>query len=203
MDDSWDNLAATWDDIKEVQQYAHEAFKSLNDVNIGTDVTNILDFGCGTGLLTLKLAEKYPHARIIALDVSSKMISILEAKKMANISTMTNELTMDLISSHPLLKDIKFDLIVASSSLSFVPNYPETIACLCALLKPDSGVLVSWDWEVSEPGQNGLHRPTVEQVFGNLGIPVTVKGSGMGKCLLANTYSMGELGNVIMVVAHL
>ncbi len=40
----------------------------------------ILELGCGTGGLTKKLCARYPQARIIGLDYSSRMLSVCQEK---------------------------------------------------------------------------------------------------------------------------
>ena len=74
----WDEYADGWNDNEDVVKYAEYAFKSLREV---TDVKglNILDFGCGTGNLTELMANT--ANRVVGIDISPRMISVLKSKK--------------------------------------------------------------------------------------------------------------------------
>ena len=65
VSESWDQYAAEWDTNPAVILYAQKAYETLTGVvdPVGLDV---LDFGCGTGLLTEKIAAV--ANRIVALD---------------------------------------------------------------------------------------------------------------------------------------
>jgi 2-polyprenyl-3-methyl-5-hydroxy-6-metoxy-1,4-benzoquinol methylase len=45
--------------------------------------TSILDVGCGNGAFTLKLAQKYPNARVVGIDISQEAINAALAGKKA------------------------------------------------------------------------------------------------------------------------
>ena len=58
--DTWDDIAASWDAESDVQQYADKAYESWQ-CRVAPLIENVgeiraLDFGCGTGLLTERLA---------------------------------------------------------------------------------------------------------------------------------------------------
>jgi len=177
-DDSWDACASFWDTDETVIEYSNKSFNSLCDCGYIKSNENdnkfqyIMDFGCGTGLLTEKLALKYPNATIIGLDISTLMINVLNHKNISNIQTISSELNKELINKHELLKNIKFDLIVCSSVLAFVPNYKDTIDCLYSILKTN-GILYSWDWEISETNKMGLQQSQVAESLSELNIPMT------------------------------
>ena len=74
----WDDYAEDWDENPQTSLYASNAFQELQrEVQLGD--MRVLDFGCGTGLLTEKLSPQVKE--IVALDGSSKMIQILNQKK--------------------------------------------------------------------------------------------------------------------------
>lgn len=75
---NFDQAAANWDEKPQRVQLAMDvAATILREVPI-TEAMNALDFGCGTGLLTLQLQ---PHVRtIIGADSSQGMLNILNAK---------------------------------------------------------------------------------------------------------------------------
>lgn len=141
INNEWDEYAEGWDVDASVQEYANKAFDELTKL-VNINGLSVFDFGCGTGPLTQRLSPRVK--RIVALDVSSKMIERLKEKRLSNVSTIAGFLTHDLINSHPDLSN-KFDLIVASSVCSFLPDYEMTLQLLKPLLK-SGGVFIQWDW---------------------------------------------------------
>lgn len=130
-----------WDENPDVRKYADHAFANLTDV-INCKGLRIFDFGCGTGLLTEKIARN--AAAVIALDPATKMLDVLARKTLVNVTPVAGLLTSDLTAREPAFKE-KFDLITASSVCAFVPDYAETLQRLRALLVP-GGTFVQWDW---------------------------------------------------------
>ena len=51
----------------------------------------IMDVGCGTGVLTKKLAMHFPSATIEAIDISENMIQPLQSKKYKNIHAVCSD----------------------------------------------------------------------------------------------------------------
>jgi len=68
-----------------------------------------LDFGCGTGRLTVKIKDQHPQIDVFGLDISPKSIDILNAKN-KNIITKTFDASKDKIE---LLGFPKFDRILS------------------------------------------------------------------------------------------
>lgn len=145
MGSDWDDHAATWDDNEGARAYANAAFMSLTQVleEHGFDLTGlrILDFGCGTGLLTERLVGE--ASDVAAVDTSTAMLDVLSSKVESNEwSNVQVAASLDAI-------DGPFDLVVCSSVCAFVPDYPATARALAALLR-SGGVFVQWDWELDE-----------------------------------------------------
>jgi trans-aconitate methyltransferase len=67
MMSSWDEYADARDEDESAIAYSVEAFKSLARI-VSPETKAILDFGCGTGLLTEKLS--FVGKRVVALDSS-------------------------------------------------------------------------------------------------------------------------------------
>ena len=83
----WDDYADGWDDNPAVQAYARAAYASLAPFEQGGQLTldgaRILDFGCGTGLLTEQLSQR--AELVVAIDTSVAMINVLKAKIASSI----------------------------------------------------------------------------------------------------------------------
>ncbi|HYO97092.1 MAG TPA: class I SAM-dependent methyltransferase [Polyangiaceae bacterium] len=100
----------------------------------------VLDVGCGTGSLALRLAPSGAHVH--GLDVSSEMIRIARAK--ATAATVTN-VTFHVGAfddSFTAFGDASLDGICAYSLLHLVGDLPAALARIHRLLKP-GGFFVS------------------------------------------------------------
>lgn len=74
----FDQKAATWDDEPRRVKLAREVAAAIIDTAHPTVAMDAMDFGCGTGLLTLLLQ---PHLRTIdGVDSSRGMLEVLERK---------------------------------------------------------------------------------------------------------------------------
>lgn len=161
MEETWDDYADDWDDNPDVVKYSELAYKSLLDF-IDLKDKKVLDFGCGTGLLSQKIAKE--ASSVLALDTSSKMIKILEDKDISNITTLNYELSQDAIKKHPILQS-KYDLILASSVCAFIPNFEDTLKTIKSLLTPD-GLFIQWDWQSSEDEPDfGFDEKTIKEIY--------------------------------------
>ncbi|WP_191600567.1 class I SAM-dependent DNA methyltransferase [Marinomonas algicola] len=161
MSNEWDEYAEKWDVDPSVETYAKKAFSELLE-NIDLNNLTVFDFGCGTGALTQLMSPEVK--RIVAIDPSSEMIKHLDKKALNNVSSISDYLSKELVQNHPELKS-KFDLIVASSVCSFLPDYEATLIVLKSLLKK-GGVFVQWDWLSDEESTGmGLSDKRVKQAF--------------------------------------
>lgn len=171
MSDSWDDYAEGWEENKDVQEYAQLAFNSLI-TKLNCQGLNVLDFGCGTGLLTQKLS---PLCRkVAAIDPSIKMAEVLSQKHLSNVQVISDYLTPELIQEKTELQQ-PFDLIIASSVCSFLPDYPNTLSLLSSLLKPN-GHFIQWDWAAKNESDFGLTKQSIEQAFSASGLVIKVLG---------------------------
>ncbi|MCE4937532.1 class I SAM-dependent DNA methyltransferase [Aliivibrio fischeri] len=161
MSNEWDEYANNWDTDPTVEKYANNAFSELLQL-INIDGLSVLDFGCGTGALTKLMSPRVGN--VVAIDPSTEMIKRLDKKELYNVSTISDYLSHDVIGYRPEFEN-KFDLIVASSVCSFLPDYESTLTLLRSLLKTD-GVFVQWDWFDEDGTQGmGLSKERVERAF--------------------------------------
>jgi predicted TPR repeat methyltransferase len=163
----WDDYAAGWDESAEVRAYAAGAFQSLVSLaeSTGFDLTGstACDFGCGTGLLTERLTDVCAH--IDAVDTSAAMLDVLGAK--IDHHRWRHVRLLDRLPSEPQ----GYALIVCSSVLAFVDDYPVTIDDLVRHLSP-GGLFVQWDWEFdpSDEEPYGFTRAQIRTTLTDAGL---------------------------------
>ncbi len=155
-ENEWDSYAAGWDDDEAARAYAGAAYGSLSEVAENAGIllrgARVIDFGCGTGLLTEHLVDA--HISVVAVDTSPAMLGVLLAKieerGWAEVDART-ELPPQTRS---------YDVIVCSSVCGFLDDYPATVRDLVERLKP-GGLFVQWDWERTEEDPHGLSRDEI------------------------------------------
>ncbi len=93
--------------------------------------SRVLELGAGTGQLTRLLAERWPSARIDALDVTEEMvkqsISVFEAR------TQINWIVDD---AQTFRGDAPYDLVASSAALHWTPDIAAALKNSHANLKP-------------------------------------------------------------------
>jgi S-adenosylmethionine-diacylgycerolhomoserine-N-methlytransferase len=110
----------------------------------------ILEIGCGTGSNLVGLAEAFPKAQIIGLDLSQDMLERARAKMKRYGSRVA---LLHRPYDGPVAIGDKFDLIVFSYSLSMInPGYDQVLNLCLADLSPRGTVAVvdfhetRWPW---------------------------------------------------------
>ena len=85
---------------------------------------SFLDLACGTGILTRKIAEKFPNAKIVGVDITKSYLDV--AKQNSN---SFDNISFILDDAEQLRLDSKFDCITAS----YLPKYcdPEVLVRNC------------------------------------------------------------------------
>lgn len=118
----------------------------------------ILDAGCGTGLISFAIAEKYPNAEIVGFDYSSKMIESAEIinkqRKFQNIKFYVGDIENinplnDLGNNQQVLDIHSFDLIFIAGALEYA-NFSKGIQELYKFLKLDGtlyNIAVKNNWK--------------------------------------------------------
>lgn len=153
MTDAFAAMAATWDD-NPVRAAVGRAFIEAARPLAGEALRGrVLDFGAGTGLLGLSLAETARHVDLV--DTSPAMLAVLRQKiaalGLANVAVHEGEL-------HALpLPEASLDVIVTNNALHHVRDIAPLLARFRALLAP-GGLVLAGD-VISEDGS--FHAPTI------------------------------------------
>lgn len=128
----WDSFAPRVKLISDIGDSVLEKVELLS----GMDV---LDFGCGTGLLSLRMASEVKS--LTGADTSSGMLGVMAGKAeeqgFANVST----LLLDPESSIPFER--RYDLIVSSMVFHHIEDVAQMLGRLFALLKPGGRICIA------------------------------------------------------------
>ena len=163
----WDAVAGEWDDSDAVRAYAAAAFESLVRIVEGNgsslDGARVIDFGCGTGVLTERLVAA--GADVTAIDSSPAMLSAVD-RKIAERGWTTVSTSTDLTAI-----DEPIDLVVCSSVCGFLDDYPSAARNLVSTLRA-GGIFVQWDWERvdGDESEHGLSRSEISDALRAAGL---------------------------------
>jgi ubiquinone/menaquinone biosynthesis C-methylase UbiE len=124
--------AASWDQKTGRVKLAHDvAHAIMNEVKLTHDM-DVLDFGCGTGLLTLQLQ---PLVRsLTGVDSSRGMIDVLNSK--IDEQKLTNVKTVLIDSEKADVLNGKFHLVVSSMTLHHMEDIESLLKQFYGCLLP-------------------------------------------------------------------
>ncbi|KAK4507528.1 hypothetical protein PRZ48_001263 [Zasmidium cellare] len=129
--------------------YQHNALRTVMGsktfhATLPTSPTRILDIGCGTGVVTLELAEKYPSAQIIAVDIILPTHPIQDLKNVTFIQGKFADLVAD-----GTLEPGSFDYIFSRLLILEITDWKKQTSLISNLLKP-SGVyeVQDFSWNI-------------------------------------------------------
>jgi tRNA (cmo5U34)-methyltransferase len=146
----FDEAAATWDDNPTRVELAQAVARGiLAEVPLMADMV-VMDFGCGTGLITRALAPEV--ASVVAADTSSEMLAVLDAK--AKASGLNNVQPLPLEAGYPSPVGVHFDAIVSSMVFHHIEDIPALLARFAQWLRPGGWVAIA----DLEPEDGSFHR---------------------------------------------
>lgn len=135
----FDQDAASWDDkpsrVKLAKDIA-DAIRSEIKLNSSMDV---LDFGCGTGLLTLRL-QPFVHS-ITGVDSSQGMLDVLNTK--IKILNLTNVKTCFLDIEKDGILEGRYNLIVSSMTFHHIKNIRPVLNQFYNILLPSGNLCIA------------------------------------------------------------
>jgi len=136
MTERFNHAAAEWDKGDTRQKIAQAVFQTITSRLALLNHMDILDFGCGTGLLSFKIA---PLVRsVTGVDLSEKMLEQLESKNTPSVHVT------------PLLRDIMkeppertFHGIVSSMAMHHVEDLDTLFKTFRSCLKRDGFIAIA------------------------------------------------------------
>ncbi len=115
-----------------------------------SDPKIIVDLGCGSGLSTAPLVERYPNAHVLGIDTSPAML------EKARVAVKSAEFAIgDVATWTP---DGPVDLLFANAVLQWVPDHPRLLPRLMSLLAPGGVLAVQVPDNLDEPSHRGMRQ---------------------------------------------
>lgn len=186
--DRFDQAAATWDlEDRRVRLARGVAEAIASRVPLSKDM-DVLDFGCGTGLVALELAPRV--GALAGADTSAGMLEALGAKAAAQ-NLPLRLISLDAAGAGDL--GGPYDLILSSMALHHIEDVPALFTRLLAHLRPGGHVaLADLDEEdgTFHEDATGVHHPG----FPRNRIQAWLEGAGFGAVHLDTAAVMQKAG---------
>ncbi len=96
---------------------------------------SILDVGCGTGALAVRIAEALPRTRVVGCDFSSGMLRQAAARS-SGVEWVRGD------AGHLPFADGSFDVVVSTEAFHWFPDQPAALAELHRVLVPGGRLLL-------------------------------------------------------------
>ncbi len=175
------NIEATnWDNERRVKRAKIIADEIIKSIHIEEKYRRALEFGCGTGLVSFNLIDKFEHITLI--DTSKGMIETLNYKiqslKVKNMTAIQADIKCD-----SEMQGEKYDVIYTSMALHHIINIKTILKNKFELLN-DNGYLCIVELveddgsfhklEKDFNGHNGFNQNELKGLLGELGFKSVV-----------------------------
>lgn len=135
----FNETASTYDKVAFWATFGRDRYWKREIVNQISDGNSFLDLACGTGILTRDIAKKFPHSKIIGVDVTQSYLEIAKKNSASfkNISFVNQD-------AEKLNLDRKFDCITSS----YIPKYcnPDLLVSKCVDHLNNNGKIIFHDF---------------------------------------------------------
>lgn len=169
----FDKEAAAWDEKPERVKMARDVLCSIVDVIRLNDGMDVLDFGCGTGLLTLLIR---PFVKsVMGVDSSKGMLEVLQGKIEKQKFIHVKPHYLDLEKGDTLTGS--YDLVVSSMTLHHVREIGPLLAQFNGILKP-GGFLAIADLDSEEGRFHGENTGVFHFGFDRVALRLAFEQAG-------------------------
>ena len=138
--DRFNKAASKWDENPKRLKMAKQIVERMAQEVTFDSSANVLDYGCGTGLVSLELAKLVGN--VTGVDASTGMLDILNQKiteaHVANINTVVCE-----YSDPTFGKFGPFDMAVSSMVMHHIDNPAQFLSALYNVILPGGHVLIA------------------------------------------------------------
>ncbi len=135
----FDKTSVTYDKVVRWTTFGKDRYWKKEILKQIPEVRLVLDLGCGTGILSRKISEKFPNAKIVGVDITPSFLKMAKrnSKLFPNISFIHQD-------AETLNLGLKFDCITSS----YIPKYcnPEILVKNCVSHLNSGGKIIFHDF---------------------------------------------------------
>ena len=152
------NFFDRWSQSYDSARLQATTYKPIHDAMLGrlrsAAPERILDLGCGTGQLTLRLVEQFPAAHVLGLDYSPGMLSEA-AGRVGDHAPLTRADAQRL----PLASD-SIDVVTCSESFHWYPDQELALSEIARVVRPGGRLLLASIATVTGAGDDVVRTVT-------------------------------------------
>lgn len=144
------------------EQFASERTRPFVDLvaRVGASEPRLVaDLGCGNGIATLTLAQRWPQARVVGVDSSVSMLESARAKDPeSRVEWVEGDLTswsVDSLGGAP-------DVVVSNATLQWVPGHLPVVEAWADALAPDGWLALQVPGNFASPTHALMREVAVE-----------------------------------------
>lgn len=128
---------------------------------------HIVDLGCGTGLLTARLLERFPFAELHGIDIADGMIAVCRARWAGRSGLQFT--TAD--AEDTCWSSLRTDLVACSCSAQWFNEPEDTLRLWVGTLRPGGRIACALLLRGSFPELEAAHRESTTAPFEGLRLP--------------------------------
>lgn len=184
----FDTIAAEWDNDPRRVLMAQKIARAMRAALAPEGHERALEFGAGTGLVTLLMAGKLAH--VTAMDASAGMLEVLKRKcmlkKLAQVEPLQGSVPEGLPAG-------PFDLIYSSMTLHHVEDVPGLLRQLAARLAPGGRVAFA-DLDAEDGSFHGDAAGVVHHGFAREAMAGWLRDAGLADVRFSTAYTAQHEG---------
>jgi ubiquinone/menaquinone biosynthesis C-methylase UbiE len=135
----FDTAAATWDNNPTRVKLAGDVARAIRETVPLKPGMVVLDFGCGTGLLTLQIRPQV--GAITGMDSSEGMLAALDGKVRSQGLERVSTCLMD--PERDGMPAGQYDLVVSSMTFHHIPDIREMLTKLAGVIRPGGYIAIA------------------------------------------------------------
>ena len=139
---------------------------------------NVLDIGCGSGGITMYLAQTHNAAHVTGIDVEAPVLD--KAQSRARSKNLMKRVAFQLVEAGPLpFADAQFDVVFSKDAIIHIPDKHALMAEAYRVLKP-GGWFAASDWLIGhddEPSAEMKHYIELEGLSFGMASPTRYRSA--------------------------